>query len=156
MPYNRIKFSWSNACMLCTSLTKSSNAPGWFSVSFFRTFAATGKILPVVWKFRYCQYMYTQGMNQYSSRSIQYSIPILVKKSKNTQYFNTFFAFWKYWKYQYHYQYPILSFSSDALILQCFLVDLFIFINQTVLLGYKLRSSVKTKDGREKIWVRVE
>ena len=32
-------------------------------------------------------------MNQYSSRSIQYPIPILVKKSKNTQYINTFLHF---------------------------------------------------------------
>ena len=72
--------------------------------------------------------LYLQGMNQYSSRSIQYPIPILGGKSKNTQYFNTFFAFWKYWKYQYQYQYPILSFSSETLILQYFLFDLHIFM----------------------------
>ena len=76
---------------------------------------------------------------------------ILVEKFENTQYFNTFFASWKYWKY--HYQYPILSFSSGGLILQCFLVDLFIFINQTVPLGYKLRSIVKTKEGCYKILI---
>ena len=43
--------------------------------------------------------------------------------------------FWKYWKYQY--QYPILSFSSEALILQCFLVDFHFFINLQVPLGCK-------------------
>ena len=35
----------------------------------------------------------SSGYEPILSRSIQYSIPILVRKSKNTQYFNTLFVF---------------------------------------------------------------
>ena len=45
-PYSRIRLGWSNVCMELTSFTKSSNAPGTLSTSFFRILIATATLQP--------------------------------------------------------------------------------------------------------------